>query len=148
MTMRRPSGRPLFSAMRPTYLASLANPVGKALRLAGAVALLSALAGAFGCHQAGAACGAISTSDYDQSCSASSDCVLEPSGDFCQPNHCTNCIGGAINTNVQAQYEADLASKISAPALCPCPLTGPAVCDHGKCAIGALFPPADASSGN
>ena len=111
MTTRRPGGRPLFSAMRPTYLASLANPVGKALRVAGAVALLSALAGAFGCHQAGGSCGAISTSDYDQSCSVSSDCVLEPSGDFCQSNQCTNCIGGAISVTVQAQYEADLASR-------------------------------------
>jgi hypothetical protein len=134
--------------MRPTYLASLANPVGKALRLAGAVTLLSALAGAFGCHQAGGSCGAISTSDYDQSCSASSDCVLEPSGDFCQANQCTNCIGGAINVKVQAQYEADLASKISAPALCPCPSPRSAVCTQGRCAIGSVIspPPPDASA--
>jgi hypothetical protein len=122
-------------------LAALANPVGKALRLAGAVALVSALAGAFGCHQAGGVCGAISTSDYDQSCTADSDCVLEPSGDFCQSNHCSNCIGGAISVKVQAQYEADLASKISAPALCPCPSPHSPVCTQGKCAIGGVLLP-------
>ena len=93
-----------------------------------------ALQGSNGCPN-GNACGVISTSDYDQSCNADSDCVLEPEGDFCQAT-CTDCAGGAISVKAQAQYEGDLASKISTPFICPCPLSPPAVCNHGRCAIG------------
>ncbi len=91
-----------------------------------------ALQGSNGCPN-GNSCGSISTSDYDQSCTADSDCVLEPEGDFCQAI-CTSCAGGAINVKAQAQYEADPASKISRPYLCPCPITPAAVCNQGKCA--------------
>jgi hypothetical protein len=106
-----------------------------------------ALEGGNGCPN-GNSCGAISTSDYDQSCTADADCVEEPAGDFCQQNKCTNCIGGAISTKAQAQYEADLASKITRSSLCPCPFPGPATCDRGKCVVGAVGAATAVTSGN
>jgi hypothetical protein len=81
------------------------------------------------------ACGTIMASDYDQSCATDADCVPEPEGDFCVAQ-CTNCAGAVISVKAQAQYEADLASKISTPVDCPCPLGPRAVCNHGKCATG------------
>jgi hypothetical protein len=84
-------------------------------------------------------CGTIKASDYDQSCTLDSDCVTEPEGNFCESNHCTNCAGAVISVKAQAQYEADLASKISTPFICPCPLGPSAVCNHGRCAT-ALAP--------
>jgi hypothetical protein len=106
-----------------------------------------ALEGGNGCPN-GNSCGAISTSDYDQSCTADADCVEEPAGDFCQQNKCTNCIGGAISTKAQAQYEADLASKITRSSLYPCPFPGPATCDRGKCVVGAVGAATAVTSGN
>jgi hypothetical protein len=90
------------------------------------------LQGGTGCPN-GNTCGTIKASDYDQSCASDSDCVTEPEGDFCGAQ-CTNCPGAVISVMAQAQYEADLASKISMPADCPCPLGPRAVCNHGKCA--------------
>lgn len=86
----------------------------------------------------GNTCGTIKTSDYDQSCTLDSDCVIEPEGNFCGSNHCTNCGGAVISVKAQAQYEADLASKISTPFLCPCPMGPSAICNHGRCATGSL----------
>ena len=103
--------------------------------------------GTNGCPN-GNTCGAISTADYDQSCTADADCVEEPAGDFCQQNHCTNCVGGAISTKAQAQYEADLASKITRPSFCPCPSPRPAVCDHGKCVVGTVAAAAAVTGAN
>ena len=80
-------------------------------------------------------CGTILASSYDQSCTAGTDCVPEPDGDFCGPSRCTNCPTAAVNAKAQVQYEADLASKISAPAICPCPSTRGPVCSQGKCAL-------------
>jgi hypothetical protein len=105
------------------------------------------LQGSNGCPN-GNSCGAISTSDYDQSCTTDADCVIEPEGDFCQANKCTDCGGGAINVKGQAQYEADLASKISHPFLCPCPVGPQAVCNQGRCALGALGSTSDAGDAN
>jgi hypothetical protein len=85
----------------------------------------------------GNTCGKIQASDYDQSCSTDADCVTEPEGDFCQPNQCTDCAGAVVSVKAQAQYEADLASRISTPFICPCPLGPSAVCVHGKCTIGS-----------
>jgi hypothetical protein len=90
------------------------------------------LQGSDGCPN-GNICGSISVTDYDQSCNANSDCVLEPAGDFCQATTCTDCPGGAVSVKAQAQYEADLASKISTPRVCPCPGLQLAVCVAGQC---------------
>jgi hypothetical protein len=87
----------------------------------------------------GNTCGAIQASDYDQSCGTDSDCVVEPEGDFCVANRCTDCGNAVVSVKAQAQYEADLASKISVPFDCPCPSGPRAVCNHGKCAT-ASFP--------
>jgi hypothetical protein len=105
------------------------------------------LQGSEGCPK-GNTCGAIHASDYDQSCSVDSDCVLEPEGDFCAANTCTDCAGAAVSVKAQAQYEADLASKISTPFSCPCPSPPPAICDNGRCALGSRGAPRDASAGN
>jgi len=93
-----------------------------------------AIQGSEGCPN-GNTCGTIQASDYDQSCSVDSDCVLEPEGNFCEAS-CTNCAGAAISVKAQAQYEADLASKISTPLFCPCPDSLPAVCANGRCTTG------------
>jgi hypothetical protein len=93
-------------------------------------------------------CGTIQASSYDQSCGADSDCVAEPEGDFCGANKCTNCANAVISVKSQAQYEADLANKISTPITCPCPAPRPPVCDHGKCAFGSFGARPDASTGN
>jgi hypothetical protein len=85
--------------------------------------------------QTGNTCGTISASDYDQTCKVDEDCVAEPEGDFCGSNMCTNCASAAIGVRAQAQYEADLASKITTPFTCPCPSGRPAVCNQGVCAL-------------
>jgi hypothetical protein len=85
----------------------------------------------------GNTCGTIKASDYDQSCAVDSDCVLEPEGDFCGSNQCTNCAGAVISAKAQARYEADLATKISTPLTCPCPSGPTAVCNQGKCATAS-----------
>jgi hypothetical protein len=82
------------------------------------------------------ACGTIMASDYDQSCATDADCVTEPEGDFCVPNRCTDCPNAVISVKAQAQYEADLASKIPKPSICPCPSGPIAVCNNGKCTAG------------
>ncbi len=97
------------------------------------------LQGSTGCPN-GNTCGSISTSDYDQSCSADADCVLEPQGDFCRANACV-CATSPISVKAQAQYEADLASKVSVPLECPCALPPKAVCKQGRCALDTSTPP-------
>jgi hypothetical protein len=82
----------------------------------------------------GKTCGTISAADYDQTCEVDADCVAEPEGNFCGSRTCTNCVSAVISAKAQAQYEADLASKIPTPSICPCPSGHPAVCNHGVCA--------------
>jgi hypothetical protein len=89
----------------------------------------------------GNTCGTIDPADYDQSCTADSDCVAEPAGDFCVRGRCTNCQGGAVNIKDQARYEADLASKISVQSLCPCANAGAPTCVLGKCTFSVLVSP-------
>jgi hypothetical protein len=81
------------------------------------------------------ACGTIMASDYDRSCSANADCVPEPDGNFCDSNKCTNCANAAVSVKAQAQYEADLATKIPRPSVCPCPSGPIAVCNSGVCEL-------------
>jgi hypothetical protein len=107
-------------------------------------ALLAVIAGQ-GCH---GQCGTIHAADYDQSCSVASDCVAEPEGDFCGANKCTDCANAVISVKAQARYEADLASKISTPFVCPCPPQRPVACDHGRCGFASLGGRPDGSAGN
>jgi len=97
------------------------------------------LQGSDGCPN-GNTCGSISTSDYDQSCSTDADCVLEPEGDFCT-TECTDCASGVVSVKAQAQYEADLASKISTAILCPCSSGPRAACNQGRCTTAPLLTP-------
>jgi hypothetical protein len=96
------------------------------------------LEGSQGCSN-GNTCGSIAAADYDQSCSADSDCVMEPEGNFCDHNHCTDCATGVISVKAQAQYEVDLASRIAAPELCPCPSGSRGVCNQGRCATAPVI---------
>lgn len=95
------------------------------------------LQGSNGCPN-GNTCGAISTSDYDQSCSVDTDCVMELEGDFCS-TQCV-CTKGVISVKAQTQYETDLVSRISTSAFeCPCPSGPRAVCTQGRCATAPLL---------
>jgi hypothetical protein len=105
----------------------------RALLLAIVFALYPLAAGD-GCG--GKSCGTIEASDYDQSCSSDSDCLLEPDGNFCQ-RECA-CVNTAINAKDQARYEAVLAIKISGTVTCPCPGGAVAACNNGTCGLGAL----------
>src|SRR5579863_4465987 len=86
----------------------------------------------------------IVATNYDQSCSADSDCVtmvegtLVEFGDYCT-SHCL-CGGDAINQSAAAKYAADVAKTplgsgaISGAGACPCfgaPATG--CCQGGRC---------------
>ncbi len=78
-------------------------------------------------------CGSIQASDYDQSCSTASNCVVVSEGDSCRGLFC-NCGNAAINVSAQAEYNANLQS-IGGTALCPCPEGATATCDAGVCGL-------------
>ena len=61
----------------------------------------------------------ISASDYDQTCTADSDCVEINVGDVCG---CIGCGGGAINAKDEAKYQSDVtqrAAECHTHAACP-----------------------------
>jgi len=76
-------------------------------------------------------CGSIQASDYDQSCSTASDCVVVAEGDSCNGLFCVDCGNAAINVSAQAQYEANLNSIGGQTGICPCPADRTATCDAG-----------------
>jgi hypothetical protein len=55
----------------------------------------------------------------DEVRSTDADCVTELESEFCLPNRCTGCPNAVVSVKAQAQYEADLASKIPEPSTCP-----------------------------
>ncbi len=86
----------------------------------------------------------IVATNYDQSCSADSDCVttaagtLVEFGDYCT-SHCL-CGGNAINKSAAAQYAADVAKTplgsgaISGAGACPCVgVLSMGCCQRGQC---------------
>jgi hypothetical protein len=79
-------------------------------------------------------CGSISAADYDQSCKVDADCVVVPQGDFCQ-SACTNCPNAAISAHAEMLYRSDLAGRIPAPSLCPCPAPRAPACVQNKCVL-------------
>src|SRR5580698_9230225 len=76
----------------------------------------------------------ILATNYDQSCTADSDCVAEGFGDPC--TECLNCASGAINEKSVPQYGTDVA-KAPRGAICFCAF-GPAgpCCVDGICQVG------------
>jgi hypothetical protein len=87
----------------------------------------------------------IRATDYDRSCAKESDCTGVAEGDFCGGTTCTNCINAAINTNAEAQYQADVSKNVSKPIDCPCPSPPPLSCVNGTCTVGPFTGPPDAS---
>jgi hypothetical protein len=88
----------------------------------------------------------ISGSSYDQSCTQSSDCVVEPEGDYCS-GEC-GCAATAINVRAQTQYESDLNDTRGCSGYSPCPASGYPVCVHGTCGIdgSVLWTPPEAGA--
>jgi hypothetical protein len=82
----------------------------------------------------GNVCGTIQASDYDQKCSADSDCTGVTEGDLCTIE-CDNCTNATINVNAQMQYQTDFAKKLSEPSVCPCPFGPTPVCKSGVCGL-------------
>jgi hypothetical protein len=86
----------------------------------------------------------IRASDYDQSCSADSDCVDGAGGlaiNFTIADYCSNsclCAADSINKRSAAQYLADISHTplgSGAFPLCLCPLPFPPCCRRGVCTL-------------
>jgi hypothetical protein len=80
----------------------------------------------------------VAASDYDQSCSADSDCVRVDFGNYCQ--WICRCGGDAINIDSLSQFTADTAmtplAQGSIPGVCSCgSIFGPC-CRGGQCTTG------------
>jgi hypothetical protein len=95
----------------------------------------------------------IQVSNYDQSCSVDSDCVLSAgnfpiqSGNYCQ--RLCLCGGSAINKDAADQYVADVSRTLlgsgAVPRLaCSCPSYSGPCCLGGTCAANCPSVPSDA----
>ncbi len=77
----------------------------------------------------------IQASDYDQSCTAATDCRAVPAGDVCA---CA-CDYDAINAKDEQRYNADYAERrdaCSGADLCgACPELPAPLCAKGKCVV-------------
>jgi hypothetical protein len=80
-------------------------------------------------------CGSIWASDYDQSCSAPSDCVAVAEGDSCMGLFCVDCANAAINVSAEAEYETALENIKGPTGICPCPSGATVTCDAGVCGL-------------
>jgi hypothetical protein len=74
----------------------------------------------------------IQASDYDQSCTVDTDCLLISVGNACVPCAFSCPSGAAINVSAQSKYRSDIANT---PAVCPanCPNEPDPCCVGGKC---------------
>jgi hypothetical protein len=75
-----------------------------------------------------------SGTDYDQSCTADSDCIAVPQGNVCLA--CIRkCHAGVVNSDSAAQYRADIAkvAPTESAAECFCPLEFEPCCVNGQC---------------
>lgn len=87
-----------------------------------------------------AACAAgdttMSLGDFDQTCSAASDCAPVRSGDLCGGG--CDCPNSAINKSDLSRYTMEEAQKVKScsgkPVACPC-VAPQVACDQGKCAL-------------
>ena len=78
-------------------------------------------------------CGAITASDYDQSCTAATDCAQVAEGDLC--TMICDCPNATVSTSVVAQYRADFETKRVFNLGCPCPSGPIPKCVAGKCTV-------------
>jgi hypothetical protein len=78
-------------------------------------------------------CVDISLSDYDTSCSRSSDCATNTAGTLCTGS--CECGGAAINVSGLSQYNAAIAPITQ--GLCGCPFSGSPTCVSGTCRLCA-----------
>jgi hypothetical protein len=82
----------------------------------------------------------ISASNYDQSCTADTDCEMVSSGDYC--SLICLCGGSAINKGASAQFaldvsESPLGSGALGPVACSCPVEVDPCCRGGKCEVNS-----------
>ena len=69
----------------------------------------------------------IHANDYNQSCTAPTDCAIVDEGDVCG---CGSCGNAAINKSDLAKYEAEVAARVK-----QCPSGGRMVCPAGACIL-------------
>jgi hypothetical protein len=94
-------------------------------------------------------CEVVVPTDYDQSCTADTDCVLVGSVPSCPANSCDFCLDNAVNTDAAPSYQAALvrvqaalvASTTGLVIPCSCLCEGIAVCRGGHCQAGGCGPP-------
>jgi hypothetical protein len=94
------------------------------------------------------ACDVVLASDYDQSCTADTDCAEVGQVATCPAGACDGCAEQAVNKTAQAAYQAVLDETLaSVPRgeACSCPCDGGfAICRNGKCQAASCGPdPAD-----
>lgn len=85
----------------------------------------------------------VQASQYDQSCSASTDCVSVGEGNACLPG-ALDCPGAAINESAYAQYQSDVAKTRAASCVTrtrPCVAKYRACCVNSSCVLGPLCGP-------
>lgn len=150
-TLSRPGLRPSLGLeailLACTFLSlglSLGSSLGCASTAAGSVEA-DASNGGDGSNHADVDAGAcmISASNYDQSCTADTDCEGVTSRDYCVAG-CL-CGGSAINAGALAQFNADvsktpLGSGALGGAACPCAPTPGPCCRAGQCTATCLLP--------
>ena len=109
--------------------------------MAVAAALLPAAASFNGTHDATSCRDAnvqlIQASNYDQSCSADTDCVATAEGNACYPCVVVCRTGGAINRKALSSYENDVSRTSGAGetsgVTCDCPAAFVPCCRGGTC---------------
>ena len=81
----------------------------------------------FGCNDE------IWASDYDQSCSLDTDCVIVAEGDYCDRDAC-NCPAAAINRDDLDRWEQDLSELYRCEDWVDCECYSASVgCQEGTC---------------
>jgi hypothetical protein len=99
------------------------------------LALLTVSSGCKDVCDGGADVPAISSADYDRSCSVDADCVSVPEGDVCEDCalHCLQA--GAVNKRVEAKYRSDVANLVRQfpKGECRCPGTPDPCCVDRVC---------------
>jgi hypothetical protein len=130
--------------------------MGRTARAIAAALVAAALVAAAGCnsHDVAACTDAnvelIQASNYDQTCSADTDCVAIAVGDACYPCIVICGTGGAINRSALSSYQSDISKTIGAgetsSVQCGCPAGGIPCCRGGTCQAFCQNPIADAAA--
>jgi hypothetical protein len=82
-------------------------------------------------------CETLDLSTFNQTCTATSDCVMAQGGTFCSSEPLCLCGGESINVVDQMRYQAELDAIKSSlklgPSVCSCPFFGKPTCVAGTC---------------